>query len=85
MIKLAGDLHANREIWKKPPLSDLGDDDYVIGLGDSCYIYGDDEEEHTFLDWIEENVKGTLLLVQGNHDNIEVISSKYPEEDYLGG
>ena len=84
MIYLVGDVHGEKNIWKRPPLSELNDNDFVILLGDIGYLYLDNEAEHRFLDWMEENVKATVLFLVGNHDNIPAIH-RYPEEIWNGG
>lgn len=84
MIFLVGDVHGEKNIWKRPPLSELKGNDFVILLGDIGYLYLDNEAEHRFLDWMEENVKATVLFLVGNHDNIPAIH-RYPEEIWNGG
>ena len=87
MIYLTGDCHGDfyrftkRQRLKLPFL--LGDNDYVIVCGDLGLLWVKDEEFAYNLEWLSR-LPFTILWVQGNHENYDLIA-EYPMEMWHGG
>lgn len=87
MIYITGDTHGNfvrfsNQRMKQQGLS-LSEDDYIIVCGDFGMCWAKDK---TF-DYDCENFarkKYTVLWIQGNHENYDMIS-EYPVEEWHGG
>jgi len=87
MIYVTGDTHAEfsrftkKSKWRtrfKP-----GAGDYVIVCGDFGLLWADDEMLKYNLDWMSR-LPFTILWVQGNHENYDMIET-YPIEVWNGG
>ncbi len=87
MIYLTGDCHGDfyrftkRQRLKLPFL--LGDNDYVIVCGDLGLLWAKDGEFAYNLEWLSR-LPFTILWVQGNHENYDLIA-EYPMEMWHGG
>jgi predicted phosphodiesterase len=88
MIYVTGDCHGNFHRFTKKRrnqngLSNLGKGDYVIVCGDLGLLWAKDRELEYNLDWMSR-LQFTLLWVQGNHENYDLIA-EYPIEMWHGG
>ena len=86
MVFATGDTHGNFmrfSVENFPEQLKMTREDYVIITGDFGGIWCGDEKEQTALDELEA-LPFTLLWVDGNHENYNLLS-KYPEEDWHGG
>lgn len=87
MIYCTGDCHGDfKRFNKKNRLKlkyDLMEDDYVIICGDFGFLWIEDKEFQYNLDWMER-LPFTILWVQGNHENYNMIK-QYPIEMWNGG
>lgn len=87
MIYITGDCHENfgrftkRQRMKLPFL--LGENDYAIVCGDLGLLWCRDREFEYNLEWLSR-LPFTLLWVQGNHENYNLIA-EYPVEMWHGG
>lgn len=87
MIYLTGDCHGDfqrftRQQRKRLPY-ELTDQDYVIVCGDLGLLWARDRTLTYYLEWISR-LPFTLLWVQGNHENYDMIA-EYPLESWHGG
>ncbi len=87
MIYITGDCHGNFGRFTKHqriklPFS-LGENDYVIVCGDLGLLWVKDKEFEYNLKWLSR-LPFTLLWVQGNHENYNMIA-EYPLEQWHGG
>ena len=83
-----GDIHGGIDISKLntrnfPEQKHLTRDDYVIILGDFGLIWDESEEILYWRRWLE-NKPFTVLFIDGNHENFDLLN-QYPVVDYLGG
>ena len=87
MIYITGDCHGSFERFTKKSRSrqsfKLCENDYVIICGDFGLCWADDKEFRYNCDWLSR-LPFTILWVQGNHENYEMIA-KYPVEQWCGG
>lgn len=88
MIFVTGDIHGDIDIHKlssgKFPFGKkLTRDDYLIICGDFGLLWGDSDEEHYWLRWLQRK-PWTTLWIDGNHENYDMIQ-KYPREQWHGG
>lgn len=88
MIFITGDTHSNIDIKKlsnkKFPIgATLTRNDYVIIAGDFGFIWNGSKEEKWWLKWFGDK-NYTILFVDGNHENFELLNS-YPIEIWNGG
>lgn len=86
MIFVTGDIHGNpRRLNTKcfPEQKDMTRDDYVIILGDFGLVWDNSKEEKYWLDWLESK-PFTLVFVDGNHENFDLLNS-YPVISFHGG
>jgi len=88
MIFITGDTHSNIDIKKLSNKNfkqneSLTRNDYVIVAGDFGFIWDNSEEEKWWLKWFADK-KYTILFVDGNHENHELLNS-YPIELWNGG
>lgn len=87
MIYLNGDCHGDfRRFTKKQRMKlpfELTEDDFVIVCGDFTLLWAKDKELEYNLDWMSR-LPFTLLWVQGNHENYDMIA-EYPVEMWNGG
>ena len=89
MIYITGDTH--RDITRFRNLKSMYDitlnpEDYIIICGDFGFIYCDNEFERKLLDELE-NFPYTVLWVDGNHENFNVLNDneRYSVEEWNGG
>lgn len=87
MIYITGDCHGDfRRFTKKERMKlpfILGKDDYVIVCGDFGLLWSKDKTLNYNLDWMSR-LPFTLLWVQGNHENYNMIA-EYELEEWNGG
>lgn len=87
MIYITGDTHGKfsrftkKSRWRTQAHPTNGD--YLIICGDFGLLWVDDEEFQYNLDWMSR-LPFTILWVQGNHENYDMIE-KYPIEFWNGG
>lgn len=80
MIFVTGDTHG--EIEKKM-LKQVKKGDYLIVCGDFGFVWSGIAEEKKKLQALEK-CKGTILFLDGCHENFPLLCT-YPEEEFLGG
>lgn len=87
MIYLTGDCHGDfRRFAKRRRIKlpfGLAKDDYVIICGDFGLLWGRDKEFQYNREWLS-GLPVTILWVQGNHENYDMIA-EYPIETWNGG
>ncbi len=86
MIYITGDCHADFRRFNKenfPEQNDMTADDFVIVAGDLGLIWDGSKEEQWWIKWFSEK-PFTLLFIDGNHDNHDMLD-KMPEESWHGG
>lgn len=87
MIYLTGDLHGNyKRLSKKQRMKwdfSIGPDDYLIVLGDFGLVWSDDKEFRYNCE-ILSSLPFTILWIQGNHENYDMIET-FPTEAWHGG
>lgn len=87
MIYITGDTHGNfRRFTKKQREHsgfDFTENDYVIVCGDFGLLWAKDREFEYNMDWLSR-LPFTLLWVQGNHENYDMIA-EYKIEQWSGG
>ena len=88
MIFVTGDTHSNIDIKKLSNKrfeigNTLNRNDYVIVAGDFGFIWAGSKEEIWWLKWLNDK-KYTILFVDGNHENFEMLNA-YPVENWNGG
>lgn len=84
MIFLTGDTHRHNQI-SKIFSNKIKDNDKVIILGDFGGIWYGKEKDKDFFRLIEENCKGTILFIDGNHENFVSLYEDYPVIDKYNG
>lgn len=86
-VFVTGDCHGDFARFTKRQRSksslEIGENDYVIVCGDFGLIWCKDKEFEYNLDWLSK-LPFTLLWVQGNHENYDMIA-EYPVEMWNGG
>ena len=86
MIYITGDTHGEQSRMKDI-FSNSGitwtTDDYLIVCGDFGYIFTGKEYEETFLNDLEK-LCATILFIDGNHENFDLLCS-HPLEMWNGG
>lgn len=84
MIYITGDTHGARDFYKllSPELSILSKNDYVVICGDAGVLFNPEEVGH-FIN-IYSYLPFTVLFIDGNHENFELLNS-YPVEIWNGG
>lgn len=90
-IYVTGDTHTEwvRRLNGKnfPEGKRLTEEDYIIICGD-LGIWNDSTEENHNLDWLDKSEiyhkHATVLFVEGNHDNYDLLK-RYPVEEWHGG
>ena len=87
MIYVTGDCHGNfRRFTKKQLMKlpfEMTERDYVIICGDFGLLWARDKEFEYNLDWLSK-LPFTILWVQGNHENYDMIR-EYQIEEWNGG
>ena len=87
MIYLCGDTHGINEIGKitnKAFTSGLSADDFVIVLGDFGLFWSERINELLARKNIERYFPATLLFIDGNHENFDMLD-ELPRERKFGG
>lgn len=87
MIYLTGDCHGDFHRFARRQREKLsvepGEGDQVIVCGDLGLLWAKDREFEYYLKWLS-GLPFTLLWVQGNHENYNMIA-EYPLEQWQGG
>lgn len=87
MIYITGDTHTNFQRFSKKQRQTLPfaltPNDYVIVCGDFGLLWCKNKELEYNLEWLSQ-LPFTLLWVQGNHENYDMIA-EYPIEVWHGG
>lgn len=87
MIYVTGDTHADFSRFTKKSrwrtIAKPGEGDFVIVCGDFGLLWARDKEFDYSLDWMSR-LPFTILWVQGNHENYDMIA-EYPIEEWKGG
>lgn len=83
MILFTGDVHGDRERFKKAALKKLKKSDALIICGDFGCIWDGSKKEKSFLKWLGKR-RYSVLFVEGAHDNFAEIE-KYDTEEWCGG
>lgn len=84
-IYLTGDCHGDYTRFSTsafPEQKEMTRDDYVIIMGDFGY-WDNSPEQRYWRKWLEEK-PFTILFVDGNHENYDMLSA-LPEENWMGG
>ena len=87
MIYLCGDTHGINEIGKitnKAFAGGLSADDFVIVLGDFGLFWSERIDEFMARKNIERYFPATLLFIDGNHENFDMLD-ELPRERKFGG
>lgn len=84
MILLTGDTHGDVDIKKlqSSKLEHLTKDDYVIICGDCGVLFLEEEKEESIK--LYSSLPFTVLFVDGNHENFDLLNA-YPIEQWHGG
>ena len=84
MIYLISDIHGEADFkGLLQYIEKATEDDLLLILGDVCFKFEDTEENRKFTEFFL-SIKKNIAIVDGNHENFEVIKS-FPEEDWCGG
>ena len=87
MIYVTGDMHGDFKRFTKKERQrskyQLTSNDYVIVLGDFGLVWADNKEFQYNGEWLSK-LPFTILFVDGNHDNHDMLAS-YPVEEWHGG
>lgn len=85
MIYVTGDTHGFKESFDRLKKADftLTSEDYLIICGDFGFIWKNTDTEQKILDELEQ-LPFTILWVDGNHENFDVINS-FDIEQWNGG
>lgn len=85
MIYITGDCHGEYcrfDTNNFPEQEEMTKDDYVIVAGDFGF-WEDCKQQRSLLDWLDKRAF-TLLWVDGNHENYDLLAN-YPIESWCGG
>lgn len=87
MVYVTGDCHGDFRRFSKKGQKNSGikiaDDDYIIVCGDFALLWAKNRELEYNLGWFSQ-LPYTVLWVQGNHENYNMIEG-YPLEEWHGG
>ena len=86
MIFATGDTHGGFQRFSRkhfPQQRKMGQEDYMIILGDFGGLFDGSAEERKQLDWLNDK-RFTTLFVSGNHENFDMLAA-LPVEDWHGG
>ena len=88
MIYVTGDTHGLIDVekvskYRFPDGEKLSKDDYLIICGDWGGLFFNNDRDKTVIDFWE-NKPYTVLWVDGNHENFDLINT-YPVEEWNGG
>lgn len=84
---VTGDTHGEEGRFRykgSEILRTLKEEDYLFICGDFGYIFDGSEKEKNFMKYMAEKLPFTILWVDGNHENFDLIN-KYPVEMWNGG
>jgi len=86
---VTGDVHADRDYRKIKKFRDtmkpsLTLDDYLVICGDFGVIWDGNEHDKYFKEQVYGDFPCTILWVDGNHENFDVLYT-YPIESWMGG
>ena len=86
MMLVTGDWHGEHRVNKMclPNIDKLTKDDFLFVCGDWGYVFFGNKLEESHLNNIEKKYPFTLCVVDGNHENFELLY-QYPEEEWNGG
>ena len=91
MIFVTGDTHGIYDVKKlrKDRFTEgnsLSKNDYLIICGDFGFIWENepDDNEEYWLNWLE-NLPYTVLFVDGNHENLHALNTRFPMKTWNGG
>lgn len=85
MICITGDTHGDQErLLKLMREYAWTSDDYLLVAGDFGYLFRNDTDERAFLDRMEAEFPSTIVFIDGNHENFDLLSD-YPIEIWKGG
>lgn len=78
-IFVTGDLHGTLGVERLyddnfPQGKLLTKDDYLVILGDFGFVWDGSEDENQWLDWLN-NRNYTVLFIDGNHENFDMLNS----------
>lgn len=82
-----GDTHGEEGVFIHlidEHLDVLEKDDKLFICGDFGYVWDDGFRERKFLEYMANELKFTILFVDGNHENHRLLGD-YPEEEWCGG
>ena len=84
-IYVTGDTHGDRQRFTNSQFFDdyMSEDDYLMICGDFGFIFDNNESEWNFLKFMAQKPY-TILFVDGNHENFDVINAM-PVEEWHGG
>lgn len=82
MIYVTGDTHGIHDVYKIWGFK-MEETDYLIICGDFGFIWDGGVREEIYLNRLD-SLEGTVLFVDGNHENFPLIYS-YPVEEWNGG
>lgn len=88
MIFITGDTHIPIDIYKLsmanfPEQKRLSRNDTLIICGDFGGVWDQSKEDEYWLDWLEKKTF-TVIFVDGNHENFQLLNN-YPVEEEFGG
>lgn len=86
MIYITGDTHGYYDFWKLRRFADsnpqLNKNDYMLIAGDFGGLWDPDEVEESLAPY--EELPFTVLFIDGNHENFDLLGS-FPVEEWHGG
>lgn len=83
MVCITGDTHGDFARLGRKYLSHIGEGDYLIICGDFGGIWDNSPEEKYWLKWLSQKAY-TILFVDGNHENYDMLAA-FPVEEWNGG
>lgn len=86
MVFTTGDTHGDFRRFNTtnfPQQKEMTDSDHVIICGDFGGVWADTTEQKYWLDWLNSK-PFTVLFVDGNHENFDMLS-QFPVEKWNGG
>ena len=83
MLYLTGDLHGEGEELLQRARA-LGAGDYLLVCGDFGMVWRGTRREALRLDWLNARLRCTVLFVDGNHENFDLLE-RFPISVWQGG
>ena len=83
MLYLTGDLHGEGEELLQRARA-LGAGDYLLVCGDFGMVWRGTRREALRLDWLNARLRCTVLFVDGNHENFDLLE-RFPIGVWQGG